>query len=163
MNSLDNTKRLAELLKLAREALNDEFLKQQMERHQAWLVACNQAWITKGMLLPYTTTLVYPTEKEIVARAVTIYNELNPAEQAVIEATNAPVLDAEEVAPAVEETATDGIIEQPIVEEVAPVTEEPVIATPGAEKIKPAVGIEDKFKSLFTKWGGRGSLPEDTN
>jgi len=151
MNEVDfeKNKHLGEVLKLARIALNEEYLKKQQERHQEWRVACDQMWLAKGMLLPYTSALEYPTEQDIINRAVQIYNTLHP------EQAPAPVSTVAEAEPTPVATIAEESVEEVPVEEV-PVVVEPIVeAAP--------TGLEDRFKSLFTKWGGRGTLPEDTN
>lgn len=173
MNELDKNKKLAEILKLARLSLNDEFMNKYAEAHQAWQVACNQAWITKGMLLPYSNKFVYPTEQEIVSKAVEIYNTLTPTEQAGLVA-NVPTLAeaetvqeetpvTETVAPVVEEPVQETV---PVVEPVVLVEEPVVVDVPFSETtiLEEAIEkevqqpeLESKFKSLFTKWGGKGS------
>lgn len=166
MNELDKNKKLAEILKLARLSLNDEFMNKYAESHQAWQVACNQAWITKGMLLPYSNKFVYPTEQEIVAKAVEIYNTLTPTERAGLvanvpapvetETVQEEVPVPETVTPEVEEPETVvEPIEEPVVVDVP--FSETTILEEAIEKEVPEPEMESKFKSLFTKWGGKGS------
>jgi hypothetical protein len=174
MNELDKNKKLAEILKLARLSLNDEFMNKYAESHQAWQVACNQAWITKGMLLPYSNKFVYPTEQEIVAKAVEIYNTLTPTEQAGLVANvPTPIEDDAVLSNQVDETVNE-VTEAPEellveAEPTQPTVEEPItIDVPFSEasileeaieeeKPQPQPELESKFKSLFTKWGGKGS------
>lgn len=172
MNELDKNKKLAEILKLARLSLNDEFINKYAEAHQAWQVACNQAWITKGMLLPYSNKFVYPTEQEIVAKAVEIYNTLTPTERAGLVANVPTTVETETVQEEtpVPETVTAEVevpteepeivepvesIEEPVVDDVP--FSETTILEEAIEKEVPAPEMESKFKSLFTKWGGKGS------
>lgn len=162
MNDLDKNKKLAEILKLARLALNDEFIKSYADSHQAWQVACNQAWITKGILLPYSNKFVYPTEQEIVAKAVEIYNTLTPTEQAGLVANVPAPTPVIETSAKVDTVPVEQIIEAPVIEE--PVIEEPVpddttVIEEVTEEVTEdkAPELESRFKSLFTKWGGRGS------
>ncbi|CAB4241780.1 hypothetical protein UFOVP71_318 [uncultured Caudovirales phage] len=166
--NIDKNKQLGEILKLARLALNEEYLKKHQERHQEWRVACDQMWLTKGMLLPYTSPFEYPTDQDIINRAVKIYNTLHPDQPtpATQEATVAEpeaILEAE----VVPETPVEEVPAEEILAPVETVPTETVLENTKKYLIAaeptptPGVGIEDKFKSLFTKWGGRGSLPED--
>jgi hypothetical protein len=143
MSNIDQSK-LVEMLRLARASLNEEFLQKQTDAYQQWSVSVNQAWKTNGMLLPpYNVKLVYPSEKDIVNRALEIYNTLTP----IIEASD--VQDP----PAVmsPEVFIEPTVETIIPEAIVPVDEPTVVeAEPVAE--------ESKFKSLLTKWGGRGSF-----
>ncbi len=178
MNELDKNKKLAEILKLARLSLNDEFIKKYAEAHQAWQVACNQAWITKGMLLPYSNKFVYPTEQEIVAKAVEIYNTLTPTEQVGLVANVPTTVETETlqdetpvvetVAPTTEEAVVAEVpiaepVPEPVVEQVAETVvvevpfSEATILEKAIEKEAEQPELESKFKSLFTKWGGKGS------
>lgn len=141
MSNIDQTK-LIEMLKLARASLNEEFMQRQTEAYQKWHASCNEAWKTNGMLLPpYNIKLTYPTEQDIVKRALEIYNTLTPAlettaQQEVPTAMPEEVF-VEPVVEAITEETTPEIIEPEIIEEPS---------------------TENKFKSLLTKWGGRGSF-----
>lgn len=137
-NQIAEQKRLAEILKLARLQLNDEYMKQHSAAHTAWIANARIAWTTNGTLLPFTTKFVYPTEEEVVARGVEIYNTLTQ---------KAP---AEVVKPKTELIQAGGDFV------VADVTEAEIIEEPVVEA-EPEPELEDKFKSLFTKWGGRGN------
>jgi hypothetical protein len=158
MNEVDfeKNKHLGEVLKLARMALNEEYLKKQQERHQEWRVACDQMWLTKGMLLPYTSSIEYPSETDIINRAVKIYNTLHPEQAPVAQITVAEPepTHVQQVGPAEELTVTEPVEEVPVIE---PTEEVPVVPVESAP-----TKLEDKFKSIFTLWGGKGTLPEDT-
>ena len=76
MNDFDNHKQKVELLQLARQQLNEEFLKNKNESHARWKRESEAAWLTNGKLLPYPSdALLYPAEKEVVARALEMYNK----------------------------------------------------------------------------------------
>lgn len=152
MNNIDQSK-LVEMLKLARASLNEEFLQKQNDAYQEWSTSCNQAWKTRGMLLPpYNVKLVYPSEKDIVNRALEIYNKLSPVLETPAEQDPASVMSPE-------------VFEEPAVEQIKADVVAPVEETPVTE-ITPVVDSElakesteeSKFKSLLTKWGGRGSF-----
>lgn len=146
MNNIDQTK-LIEMLRLARASLNEEFMQKQTEAYQKWHASCNQAWQTNGMLLPpYSVKLTYPTEQDIVKKALDIYNTLTPALETTVQ-QEVPTAMPEEifVEPVVEATS---IMEEPTPEIIEPT---PVVVNEVAQD-------ENKFKSLLTKWGGRGSF-----
>jgi len=154
MNQVEHNKKLGEILKQARDALNEELLSRQTNAYQVWLDSCNMAWQTRGTLLPPNSVkLVYPTEKDIVNRALEIYNTLNPV---------AVVVDA----PVAATTATTAIAEtnnllpsNEVVNEVVPVAVEEV--APESQNAPDAIPeseseIKGRFSSLLTKWGGHG-------
>ena len=168
---LAEQQRLGEILKLARMQLNEEYMKSHSAAHTAWITTARTAWTSAGTLIPFTTKFVYPTEEEVVARGVTIYNSLTqntavpkpevlskPMDVAVAPPAAIEILQAggdivlaeipEEVV-CVEETA-DLITDVVAKEEVA--TAEPVAEPTVTDSL-----LENKFKSLFTKWGGRGN------
>jgi hypothetical protein len=180
---LAEQKRLEEILKLARMQLNEEYMKKHSAAHTTWLTSARTAWNSSGVLLPFSTKFVYPSEEEVVARGVEIYNTLT---QKIAPIATAPVLVSESI-DVVEEVKTETTTELiqaggdfviaevtediPVVEEV-PIVEEandevtdveikeetPTVTEPNA--VEPTVTdslLENKFKSLFTKWGGKGN------
>lgn len=157
MSNIDHSK-LAEMLKLARASLNEEFLKKQSDAYQQWYVASNQTWKSTGTLLPPSNIkLVYPSEQDIVQRALEIYNTLTPATttvKSVPQANIAEGIPGELFGSPAAEPVVETIIESiPIVEDVISKVDEPEVVE--AVEEKPAE--ESKFKSLLTKWGGRGT------
>lgn len=148
MSNIDQGK-LVEMLRLARASLNEEFLVKQSEAYQEWTASCNQAWKTRGMLLPpYNVKLVYPSEKDIVNRALEIYNKLSPVLETPSEQDPTSAMSPE-------------VFEEPVVEKV----EAEIVETPVTEEVVPVVTdtindetVESKFKSIFTKWGGKGNF-----
>jgi hypothetical protein len=161
--------RLADILKLARLQLNEEFMSAHSSSQAAWLTSARSAWTSTGVLLPFSTKFVYPTEEEVVARGVKIYNSLNP--QLVPQtATVQPPL-AEPVTSIVQAggdfVLIEEPVEEPVVETIADIVEEPVVVEePIVNTVEDAIAIEppaagslleNKFKSLFTKWGGKGN------
>lgn len=193
---LAEQRRLEEILKLARMQLNEEYMKRHSAAHTTWLTSARTAWSTNGALLPFATKFVYPSEEEVVARGVEIYNALTlktaPAPTApvapapVVEqpVVQQPVIEEIAIAPMVELTVEptvellqaggDFVIAEVVEEEVVPMAVEEAITdvevkdddvtdveakeTPAEEK--PTIIdslLESKFKSLFTKWGGKGN------
>jgi hypothetical protein len=193
MNSqqLAEQRRLEEILKLARMQLNEEYMKKHSAAHTAWLTGARTAWNSSGVLLPFATKFVYPSEEEVVARGVEIYNTLTP-KTATAPVAPAPIIEqtqpVEEIViePTVEllQAGGDFVLAEVVEEEVLPMTiednttatevndaeeditdveikEETVPAEEPQVKEKPTIIdslLENKFKSLFTKWGGKGNF-----
>lgn len=147
MNQIEHNRKLGEILRQAREALNEELLAKQTSAYQIWLDSCNLSWRSKGTLLPPNSVkLIYPTETDIVNRALEIYNALNPA----VEVAPTPTVTvAEPIEPVTDTAEVTASVEEPVPEEL-----------PAVELIAPLVAddtvIKDKFTSLLTKWGGQG-------
>jgi hypothetical protein len=176
-------KRLEEILKLARMQLNEEYMKKHSAAHTTWLTSARTAWNSSGVLLPFSTKFVYPSEEEVVARGVEIYNTLtlkNADTVAPVEPTPAtdqiPVIEGITIEPTVELLQAGGDFVIAEVEEELPVESisedisdveikketpnipEPTVTEPDvAEPTVTDSLLESKFKSLFTKWGGRGN------
>jgi hypothetical protein len=157
MSDVDQ-KKLMEILRLARSSLNEELMKRQHEAYQAWQVSALNSWQSNGMLLPpYNIKLVYPTEQDIVKKALEIYNTLTPP--AALGAATSPTTASEpaNIIPP-EDTVNN---EKPLVDAVATPAEETKIEdTTAQDSIQPesTETTENKFKSLLTKWGGRGTF-----
>jgi len=175
---LAEQRRLEEILKLARMQLNEEYMKKHSAAHTAWLTGARTAWNSSGILLPFATKFVYPSEEEVVARGVEIYNTLTP-KTATAPVTPATIIEQpqtmEEVViePTVELLQAGGdfvlaevVEEESPVEEVVPLAVEEDITDVEVKEETPNVPeptvtdslIENRFKSLFTKWGGRGNF-----
>jgi hypothetical protein len=165
--------RLSEILKLARMQLNDEYMKQHAAAHAAWITGARAAWTTTGTLLPFTTKFAYPTEEEVVARGVEIYNKLTPNKATAVPVAPAVVESLPvESAPAQISARPEVEILQAGGDFVLAETETECTDDTGADITdvvakeetatapEPAVSdalLENRFKSLFTKWGGRGN------
>ena len=175
---LAEQKRLEEILKLARMQLNDEYMKKHSVAHTSWLTTARTAWTNSGVLLPFATKFVYPSEEEVVTRGVEIYNTLNlPTQSTALAIAPTPVNTeqpavVEEIAfePVTELLQAGGdfviaeVVEEEVLPQVAEVVEEDITDVEVKEEIPEAVLptvaeslLENKFKSLFTKWGGRGN------
>jgi hypothetical protein len=77
MNELETNRQRANLLAQARILLNDEYQRQRAEQYSKWQVESNHLWVTKGILLPYPSSFGYPTEEEVVKKALELYNKQN--------------------------------------------------------------------------------------
>lgn len=163
MSNIDQSK-LTEMLRLARASLNEEFLQKQTEAYQQWYTSSNQTWKTSGTLLPpHSVKLVYPTEKDIVQRALEIYNTLIPA-TTVKTTTPQPVGESIPGELFVEpEAAIEPTVEvvaeviEPAVEPVVPSSVEPEVVAPVVQEIT-AEEKQNRLINLLTKWGGKGSF-----
>lgn len=89
----DESKYRLEILKMARELLNEEYINKRAEDHNKWLAECDVAWKTRGVKLPYPPFAPYPSEAEILAKAASLYNFVveKPKESSpVIDIASAP-------------------------------------------------------------------------
>jgi hypothetical protein len=77
MNQLELNRQRAQLLTTARKLLNEEYQRQRSEQYTKWQSESNHLWISKGIMLPYPSSFGYPTEEEVVARALELYNTQN--------------------------------------------------------------------------------------
>jgi hypothetical protein len=182
---LADHKRLEEILKLARMQLNEEYMKKHSVAHTSWLTSARTAWSNSGVLLPFATKFVYPSEEEVVARGVEIYNTLTPKSVVAPVALVTPmapapvveqpiVVEEIKIEPKVEllQAGGDFVLAEAVDEEVLPeavdadvtdveIKEEkpmPAEESPVAEKQTVIDSLlESRFKSLFTKWGGKGN------
>jgi len=66
-----------ELLRNARLLMNKEYISKRAEQHKQWIVTSEASWRTAGVLLPYPTGELYPSEEEVVAKALELYNLSN--------------------------------------------------------------------------------------
>lgn len=78
-----------ELLKMAKEVVVNEYIDRRAQDHNQWLADAEIAWKLRRVRIPYPTIPPYPTEKEIVARAQTLYDFIeNKKENFVVENSN---------------------------------------------------------------------------
>lgn len=77
MNDADDNKKKFELLKTARQLLQQEYVNARMKQHTQWIASSETSWVTNGALLPYPSGALYPTEAEVVAKALELYNLSN--------------------------------------------------------------------------------------
>jgi hypothetical protein len=158
MNQLEINRQRAQLLTTARNLLNEEYQQKRSEQYTKWQSESNHLWISKGIMLPYPSSFGYPTEEEVVAKALELYNAQNNNKPAGVEL------------PKTEETMTSSVtaklmevsnnvkpVVMPEVPEVTPwqqyLTPEPMVEpeqTPVAEEIplpepveEPELQVED--------------------
>lgn len=101
MDYTEHQRRL-EFLRLARLELNEEYLKKRNDLHKSWQSDSQAAWLTQGKLLPYpVSTSFFPTEQEVVAKALELYNQtLNMVPQPTV--ASEPVVATAPPSPAAE-------------------------------------------------------------
>jgi hypothetical protein len=73
MISLEESIKRLKLLKMARDKLGAELLQKHNDSFLNWKKECDEAWDKDKKLLPYHVQSYYPTESEIVAKAVELY------------------------------------------------------------------------------------------
>ena len=142
MSFADESKHRLELLKMARELANEEYINKRAEDHNDWLARVDVAWRTRGVRLPYPPFVPYPTEAEIVARAITLYGFMKLPTQV---STPAPP----EVEPVVvsEPVVTDSIpVPVPVivpVPELIPEPEPTAVVSTWHSYVNPFIKISD--------------------
>lgn len=78
MNESEINRQRAQLLAKARALLNEEYLKNRTTEYELWQADSNRMWISQGILLPCPNKFAYPTEEQVVARALELYNKQTP-------------------------------------------------------------------------------------
>lgn len=177
MNADESRYRL-EILKMARELLNEEYINRRAEDHNKWLAECDVVWRTKGIKLPYPPFAPYPSEAEILAKAASLYNFVEEKPKAttppvdlasapspwvtyltptppVETPVSPPVVEPEPSPPTV---STEPVPEQPVATAVsnepvaAPSTEDRLVADLATAKSKPLFAPGATVKSLLPTW-----------
>lgn len=79
----DSNKKLSkiDLIKLAREQLVGEFIGQRARDHIQWVKDAEATWKTTGTWLPYPSMPIYPSDSEILARAMELEKYINNESQ----------------------------------------------------------------------------------
>ena len=140
-------KRRSELLTQARVLVNKEYITRRAEQHQHWIANSESSWRTNGALLPYPAGILYPSEDEIVAKALELYNASAPKSKSnplplpevppMSSATFNPDITAtvtaqlQEVSNAVPPAVIDIPVSSPLVTQL----QEPEIIEPGIEVV----------------------------
>lgn len=73
---MDTTHRM-EILKLARDIVNNEYADQRAQDHNKWLADSEMVWRSHKLKLPYPKFPKFPTEEVIVERAKVLLDFLN--------------------------------------------------------------------------------------
>jgi hypothetical protein len=179
MNADESRYRL-EILKMARELLNEEYINRRAEDHNKWLADCDVAWRTQGIKLPYPPFAPYPSEAEILAKAASLYNfveEKPKAAAPVVDVATAPspwvtylaptvpaestvdpaVVNTVPMPPAIS-TETSTVPEKPASDAMGtgtipvPSTEDRLVADLETAKSKPLFAPKSSVKSLLPTW-----------
>jgi len=77
IKELEENKHRLELIKMARELLNEEYINRRAQDHNKWLAESDRIWKLHRVNLPYPPFASYPTDDEIVAKASALYNFVN--------------------------------------------------------------------------------------
>ena len=77
LKELEQNKHKLELIKMARELLNEEYINRRAQDHNRWLAESDVMWRAKRLKLPYPAFTSYPTDDEIVAKASALYRFVN--------------------------------------------------------------------------------------
>ena len=140
-----------ELLKMARELLNEEYINRRAEDHNKWVAESDMAWKTRRIKLPYPPFAQYPTEIEIIAKAAGLYSFLSAEEAPVV--PPGPDTDVKFAT----ETSKDSPLDvQLLVSETAPVVErdkavEPVAETKVELVVTPIVVLDPVVTTVVTE------------
>jgi hypothetical protein len=74
MDDTDKIKQRFELLKIARDLLNEDYINRRAEDHNKWVAENEESWRTRRRNIPYPPFAQYPTDDEIVRAATNLYN-----------------------------------------------------------------------------------------
>ena len=154
----EDTKQRFEILKMAREMLNEEYTFKRATDHNRWLVESHEEWTKHQRAIPHPAFAPYPTEREVLDAATVLYNFVYNQE------TKAPVVEHVEVPRAViHKPIPEGdfvfpkkvekikeIVEEPI-EEIAEETE--IVEEPARTDVL----SQQTIKGLLPGWIRRSS------
>jgi len=138
----DEFKKREELLQVAKQLLIQDYLALRGTHHQQWLRESQIAWKTKGVLIPYPTAKLFPTEQEVVAKALELYNKSN---QPAASESNTPVEISEPTAP------------QVILEDETPMSYQDAITPSITEQLQAAYNLPVQTSMIDT--GGVTEMP----
>jgi hypothetical protein len=165
MNQIEINRQRAQLLTTARNLLNEEYQKKRSEQYTKWQSESNHLWISKGIMLPYPSSFGYPTEEEVVARALELYNAQNNKQSTGVELPKTDEsMTSSVTAKLMEVSHNVKQVEMPEVPEVTPwqqylipelqVVQPSVIEEPAAEEIplpEPAQETEPVVEDVTAK------------
>jgi hypothetical protein len=167
-------------LERARKMLNDEYTQAHTSEYNTWLSNHKNAWmqphvvvpfppfVVNAVLAPFKATVSSPTESDIVARSVELYNQSNPkpVPTATVAEPVATIVAVEAVPEITEQEPTfEDLVADPVVEpavevqqEVEPVIEVTTIEEPVEEQaippisgklLSPILDSETKIQNIF--------------
>ena len=70
----EDTKQRFEILKMAREMLNEEYTFKRATDHNKWLAESQEVWTKYQKTIPHPPFAPYPTEREVLEAAIVLYN-----------------------------------------------------------------------------------------
>jgi hypothetical protein len=95
------TRQRLELLKLARQELNNRYIKDRADAYTQWNLDSDRAWKESGIKLPFPPPPPMPTETDVIAYALALHNAQNtsavsepvatPPVHTVVESVPAPL------------------------------------------------------------------------
>ena len=129
MNEDEEIKIRMELVRIARDVLNEEYINKRAEDHNAWLVESERAWRAGKVKVAYPAFAKYPTHADIIEKALVLYNFIKP---------QGPVLELESV------KQPDTVVENIILQDSADVN-----ADSDSNSVVP---MKDKKTSLLPGW-----------
>lgn len=165
MNQLEINRQRAQLLTTARNLLNEEYQRQRSEQYTKWQAESNHLWISKGIMLPYPSSFGYPTEEEVVAKALELYNaqtnkssgvELPKTDESMTSSVTAKLMEVStNIKPVVmpelpDVTPWEQYLMPETVKEPETIVEEPVIADVVAKESEPIV-VEEIVEPELTE------------
>jgi hypothetical protein len=136
MNEVEINKQRAQLLVKARALLNEEYLKNRTTEYELWQADSNRMWISQGILLPCPNKFAYPTEEEVVARALELYNKQSATPTPAPSGVQLPVTDVAMTSSVSAKLAEASRTFTPVVLPEVPTT------TPWEQYLNPADNIE---------------------
>jgi hypothetical protein len=163
MNKTDETHHRLELLKMARELANEEYINKRAEDHNAWLAQVDVVWRTRGVKLAYPAFVPFPTEAEIVAKAITLYSFVKapaaPSTDTTIDDAVPQMVVASKAVPSTWDTYVDASIKvaELVVVPMAPaqpevvavpeiITEIPVVTEPIEHEVIPEIIVAEPIE-----------------
>lgn len=131
----EEMQRRGALLKKAKQILLQEYAAIRTQQHQQWIRDSETSWRTNGILMAYPPGKIYPTEPEIIEKALELYNKSITATAPKVES---PTITTVSTSETIETTA------EPVIED-----------TPSTSMIN----ITDKLKEVSDK---ASSVPVDS-
>jgi len=154
-------RRRMEMLKLARHLLNEDYLKQRAAAYTQWTTDSDHAWKTQGVKLPFPPVPAMPSEADVVARALQLYNHVNaqatpasPPAPGAAPAVSTPQPEVAPVAaPSVPAAEPEPVAEPELMAEPEPEpTPEPVpVPVPAIETVLPVSRPETVYTEQVKK------------
>jgi hypothetical protein len=135
---LIETKKRLELLKMARQTLNDKYLKEQAATYVQWSTESDRLWKEQRIKLAFPPAPSMPTEADVVAYALKLYNDVTaqqtaPKEQVFLEIEKIPAITKPDIVIPQEPIAQGTIsssVKQESIEPVADIKTPDTVVTP---------------------------------